>query len=113
MPVDNEGNLLDPQIVALAQAIRQRETPEGKQVKGQTGEIKSRFQFLENTWANLAEQHLGDRNAEVTEAHENEVVYKELKRLADGPYTIKEKKQSKKNTAFRDLLVRGIPAFPI
>ena len=86
MPVDEDGKELDPHIVALAKAIQYRETRGGPAVKGATGEIKSLFQFLEDTWRRLAKRHLGDANAEVNDDNERELVYKELLRLRHGPY---------------------------
>ena len=119
MPIDENGEELDPQIIAIAQAIRQRETGGGPAVEGQTGEIKSRFQFLQGTWDTLSKRHLGDRAGEQpTDATENEVVYKEVKRLAEGPYSAKEKKQLKAMKQERfdvgnigSIWNRGLPQF--
>lgn len=94
-PFDENGKPLDPEIVALARAIFKRETPGGKPIAGASGEMPSRGQFLRATWKNLAERHLGDRNAELTPQNERRAIYKELKRLADGPYSNKEKRQLK------------------
>jgi hypothetical protein len=73
---------LDPQIVALARAIRQVETG-NKAVKGASGEMKSRYQFMPATWKTLAKKHLGNADTTRSEEIENEVVYKELLFLAD------------------------------
>ncbi len=93
--VDENGNPLDPEIVALAKAIFRHETPGGKPIAGKSGEVPSRAQFLPATWKRLAREHLGDANAKLTPSSEREAVYKELKRLADGPYTGKERAQLK------------------
>lgn len=73
---------LDPQIVALARAIRQVES--GNQaLSGASGELRSRYQFMPRTWGNLALKHLGNADAPLTLETENEVAYKQIKYLAD------------------------------
>jgi hypothetical protein len=126
MAVDDEGKELDRWIVALAQSIREYENMgvEGGEIKGEavagaSGEIPSRYQFLQSTWDNLSKKHLGDRAGEQpTDETEREVVYKELKRLADGPYSPKEKRQLKAmgQTNFNvgniaSIWNRGLPEF--
>lgn len=68
---------LDPQVVALAKAIRQTETG-NRQVKGQTGELASRYQFMPQTWKSYAGEILGNPNAPLTLENENKVVYHKL-----------------------------------
>lgn len=68
---------LDPQIVALAKAIRAHETG-NRPVAGKTGELASRYQFIPSTWKSYAKKYLGNANAPLTLENENYVVYHRL-----------------------------------
>lgn len=76
---------LDPQVVALAKAIRQHETG-NRAIAGGSGEIKSRYQFLPDTWKSSAAKYLGDANAPVTLENENKVAYNQIKEWKDKGY---------------------------
>lgn len=65
---------LDPQVIALAKAIRQHETG-GVAKQGATGETRSMYQFLPSTWQSWAKKYLGNANAPITRENENKVAY--------------------------------------
>jgi hypothetical protein len=69
--------MLDPQIIALAKAIRQHETG-NRPVAGGSGEIKSRYQFLGSTWKSWAGKYLGNSNAQPSLENENRVAYSRI-----------------------------------
>ena len=50
---------------ALAKAIRQHETG-NRQIKGASGELSSRYQFMPSTWKSYAREILGNENAPLT-----------------------------------------------
>ena len=76
---------LDPQVVAMAKAIRDTET--GNQPKqGASGEYKSRYQFMPDTWKAAAKQYLGNENAALTLNNENYVAYQRIKTWKDKGY---------------------------
>jgi hypothetical protein len=60
---------LDPQILALAKAIRQHETG-NRPIAGATGELASRYQYLPSTWRATAAKYLGNPDAELTEENQ-------------------------------------------
>lgn len=76
---------LDPQAVALAKAIRQHETG-NRQIKGASGELASRYQFLPGTWKAGAAKYLGNPNAPITLENENKVAYSQIKEWKDKGY---------------------------
>lgn len=73
---------LDPDAVRLAKAIRQVETG-NKPVRGASGELASRYQFMPDTWRASAKQVLGDENAPLTLENENKVAYTKIKQWKD------------------------------
>lgn len=75
---------LDPQVVALAKAIRDTETG-NRPVSGASGEF-GRYQFMPGTWHAGASQYLGDANAPQTLENENKVAYEKIKHWKDQGY---------------------------
>jgi len=70
-------NSLDPQVVAMAKAIRQAESgnravlpQEGAGVGG-----ASRYQYTHDTWGGVAQKYLGDAKAPLTLENENKASY--------------------------------------
>lgn len=81
----NIQQMNDQSIINLARAIREQET--GNQpIQGASGELKSRYQFLPNTWKGWAEEHLGNANASLTLENENTVAYKQIKKWKNQGY---------------------------
>lgn len=76
---------LDPQVVALAKAIREHETG-NRPIQGGSGELASRYQFLPDTWKAGAQKYLGDANAPLTLENENKVAYSQIKEWKDKGY---------------------------
>lgn len=85
-----EDDELDPQIIALAKAIRKQETggeadPYNSKNKQGSGAFGA-YQFMPNVWKDWAKRYLGDHNAEPTRTNQNKVVYLRLKQLRDKGY---------------------------
>jgi|GEM_PF-1533381 len=76
---------LDQGVVALTHAIRNIETG-NKDIKGESGELASRYQFMPETWKAWAGKYLGDPNAPLTPANQNFVAYNHIKSLRDQGY---------------------------
>jgi len=68
---------LDQDVVNLAKAIRQHETG-NRPVKGASGELASRYQYLPSTWRSTAQKYLGNANAPLTLENENKATYLKL-----------------------------------
>ncbi len=78
---------LDPQVVALAKAIREHESGGNFQARGGSGEFGA-YQFMPGTWAGSAQKYLG-ANIPVEKAtpeQQNEVAYKKIKEWKDSGY---------------------------
>lgn len=69
--------MLDQDIVNLAKAIRQQETG-NRAIKGASGELASRYQYMPATWKSTASKYLGDANAPLTLENENKATYLKL-----------------------------------
>lgn len=72
---------LDPQIKALATAIKRQETGGSKDpynTKGPSGEFGA-YQFMPETWKAWSAKHLGDANAPMTVENQNRVAYNQVK----------------------------------
>jgi hypothetical protein len=82
IPTQSQG--LDPQVVAMAKAIRETESG-NKPVQGPSGET-GRYQFMPGTWHAGAAQYLGDGNAPQTLENENKVAYSKIKAWKDQGY---------------------------
>jgi len=78
---------LDQDIINIAKAIRQVETG-NRPVKGASGEMASRYQYLPSTWKATAKQYLGDENAPLTLQNENKATYLKLKDWKDKGYNV-------------------------
>lgn len=78
-------NMLDQDVINLAKAIRQHETG-NRPVRGATGEMASRYQFLPSTWASSAKKYLGNSKAPLTLENENKVAYSKIKEWKDAGY---------------------------
>lgn len=74
---------MDPQIIALAKAIRKTESNDNFNAKGKSGEFGA-YQFMPNTWKQFAKESLGDANAPMTPANQNAVAYTMLKKWKDS-----------------------------
>lgn len=70
---------LDPQLVNLAQAIRQTESGGNYQATGKSGEYGA-YQFMPETWAAASQKYLGSNVPlqSATKEQQNEVAYKQL-----------------------------------
>jgi len=79
-----DNQQLDPQVVALAKAIRQHESG-NRPVSGASGE-GGRYQFMPDTWKSGAQKYLGDPNAPLTLENENKVAYSKIKEWKDAGY---------------------------
>lgn len=76
---------LDQDVINLAKAIRQTETG-NKPIRGKSGELASRYQFLPSTWKSWAGEVLGNPNAPITLENENKVAYTKIKKWKDQGY---------------------------
>lgn len=74
---------MDPQVIALAKAIRKTESNDNFNAKGKSGEFGA-YQFMPNTWKQFAKESLGDANAPMTPANQNAVAYTMLKKWKDS-----------------------------
>lgn len=77
---------LDQDAKNLAEAIRQVETG-NRPVKGASGELASRYQFMPGTWRAEAKRILGDENAPLTLENENRVAYTRIKEWKDKGFS--------------------------
>lgn len=82
MAIQSTTPTLDPDALRLAKAIRQVETG-NRPVKGASGELASRYQFMPGTWKAAAKEILGDENAELSLENENKVAYTRIKKWKD------------------------------
>ena len=73
---------MDPQVIALAQAIRKTESNDNFNAKGKSGESGA-YQWMPSTWKGHAKQVLGDANAQMTPANQNAVAYTIIKGWKD------------------------------
>ena len=80
---------LDPDIVVLQKAIRQKETENKAILPGEGSSVggASRYQYTHNTWKEVAGNYLGDSNAPLTLENENKATYLRLKDLRDQGYS--------------------------
>jgi hypothetical protein len=69
----------------LTHAIRNIETG-NKDIKGKSGELASRYQFMPETWKAWAGKYLGDPNAALSPENQNFVAYSHIKSLRDQGY---------------------------
>lgn len=79
---------LDPNVVALARAIKQNETGAGDTYNAPTGADgeQGAYRFLPSTWKQWAGQHLSDENAPMTMENQNKVAYSQIKSWKDQGY---------------------------
>jgi len=71
--------------IKLAMAIAKVESGGNYQAKGGSGESGA-FQFMPSTWKGWAKQYLGDANAPLTKANQNQVAVKRVSDLLDKGY---------------------------
>lgn len=76
------NNTLDPQVVSLAQSIRQVESGGNWNAKGASGESGA-YQWTPDTWKAHAQTVLGDQNAEMSPSNQNAVAYSVIKQWKD------------------------------
>lgn len=77
---------LDPQAIALAQAIRSVESGGSTKALGQSGE-KGAYQFMPNTWANYSKQAgVNVPLEQATLQQQNQVAYHKIKEWKDAGY---------------------------
>lgn len=74
---------LDPQVVALAQSIRQNESNNNFNQKGKSGEFGA-YQWMPETWKMHAKDALGNPNAQPTPENQNAVAYATIKKWKDA-----------------------------
>jgi hypothetical protein len=85
-PATTTSSNLDPNVIALAKAIRQQETG-NRPIAGKTGELPSRYQFMPGTWKSSSEKYLGGgQSHDLTLENENTVAYNIIKDLKDQGY---------------------------
>jgi hypothetical protein len=73
---------VDPDVVRLQKAIKQHESGGKTTALGASGEGGG-YQFMPGTWKSWAGQYLGDENAPVTNANQNQVAYSKIKEWKD------------------------------
>jgi len=73
---------MDPQVIALAKAIRKTESNDNFNAKGKSGESGA-YQWMPATWKEHAKEVLGDANAQMTPANQNAVAYTIIKGWKD------------------------------
>jgi hypothetical protein len=73
---------MDPQAIALAQAIRKTESNDNFNAKGKSGESGA-YQWMPTTWQAHAKEVLGDPNAPMTPSNQNAVAYTIIKGWKD------------------------------
>jgi hypothetical protein len=76
----------DQGVIKLMQALREHESGGNYEAKGASGEYGA-FQFMPATWKNLSKKYLGQENAEMTKANQNQVAYKYIFDLKNQGYT--------------------------
>ncbi len=83
----SDNGQLDPQAVAMAQAIRKTESNGNFKAKGKSGEYGA-YQFTGGTWNSAAQKYLGYQVPvnEATPEQQNEVAYKRIKEWKDQGY---------------------------
>lgn len=82
---------LDPQVVALAKAIRDNEGGTDFTKKGKDGEFGA-YQFMPDTWASSSQKYLGQSTplTSSTKEQQNEVAYKQIKDWKDAGHNVGE-----------------------
>lgn len=81
-PQQSTTTQMDPQAIALAQAIRKTESNDNFNAKGKSGESGA-YQWMPATWQSHAKEVLGDANAPMTPANQNAVAYTIIKGWKD------------------------------
>lgn len=67
-----QNGSFDSRVNKLASAIAQHETG-NRNIPGATGELKTRFQFMPDTWRRLAQKYLGNGSAPTTDQNQDMV----------------------------------------
>lgn len=81
-------NQLDPQVVALAKAIRQQESGGNFQARSKDGSFGA-YQFIKPTWESTAKKYGVQADWEsATPQQQNEVAYKQIKEWKDKGYNV-------------------------
>lgn len=87
-PTQNFESQLDPKALKLMRAIRQHESG-GKYdgPAGDAGTSTGAFQFQPDTWKQYAKEVLGNENAPMSKANQNQVAYTKIKGWKDAGFT--------------------------
>lgn len=83
---------IDPDVQSFTKAIAMQEGGGSflpYDAKGKSGET-GRYQFMPDTWSNYAQQVLGNANAPMTSANQNQVAYSTFKKWKDAGYSYAE-----------------------
>lgn len=84
---------LDPDVVTFTKAVAMQEGggsllpydhPSSDFPNAPRGTAGGRYQFIPDTWKNYAQQVLGDANAPMTDANQNQVAYTKMKQWKDS-----------------------------
>ncbi len=80
---------LDPNVVNLAKAIRQKESGGNFQAKGKSGEYGA-YQFTDGTWNSASQKYLGQQIPlqQSSPEQQNEVAYKQIKDWKDQGFNV-------------------------
>jgi len=87
MPKTINGEQLDPQAYRLFKAIREKESGGNYNAVGDNATSTGAFQFQDATWKGYAKDVLGDENAPMNKANQNQVAYKKIKSWKDSGWT--------------------------
>ena len=85
-PQPTSTGMDDPNVLALRNAIRKKESGGNYKAIGSSGEAGA-YQFTQPTWKSLAKTYLNDENAKLTPENQDTVVYKHIYDLKNQGYT--------------------------
>ena len=92
--MNNQQSQLNPQAASIVKAIAYTENGGKLDLKnpsaGQTGEMKSVFQFEPGTWKAYAKQISGDENLPMTPENESLVTYSKVNEWLNKGYDVKQ-----------------------
>jgi len=91
-----DGTQLDPKVLKVVRTVKKLESggqPDPYKAVGDNGQAFGAYQFNEKYgrgWKSYAKEHLGDENAPMDPANQNQVVYKQFKKWKDQGATPEE-----------------------
>ena len=92
--MDNTNQQLNPEALSIVKALAYTENGGAPDISnlsaGQSGEEKSIFQFMPDTWKIYAKQVFGDPNTPLTPENESVVTYQKVNNWLNEGYSVKQ-----------------------